>query len=267
MSIIKENIRFTGENMNLKIVLNSRDNFIGYQQEIDGLTQLTTTDLINPAIDGETRRFKYDPDLGNTVLSFYFYSGNTYNVSFLNAGFTQNEINSNSNKLLNSFFILDFYDTFDVNNQTKIFTTYLTKILDNISNSPIYRVYVEAINQFYYWYIPLSYINTLTGSTGIGYVKFSFYNAKNGNVSLFYNNDNAALTTAEKMFFKVELNLTDKTWKFLTTSFPYLTAYELITSIDYINRINNTFEKFDNKKQEYPTGTTFNYRTGTYLTI
>src|ERR1035437_3649942 len=255
MSIIKEKIRFDGRNMNFKFSLGSNDNFIGFQQEIDSLMQSTTNDLINPAVDAEERRFKLNPIPSNTItLQFKF--SNLSLINFIAAGFTQNEIDQNDTNLLNSYFILDFYNTYDINTQTKIFTTYLTKL----SKFPIYSI--STNNQLYYLYVPISYINGQTGTIVTGYTKFSFFNAKNGTTTLFYNENNESFTTPEKLFFKTELNLINNTWKFITPSYPIIDVKEIINNALYIKRINDTYDNFDNLQQTYPSGNTFTQLNG-----
>jgi hypothetical protein len=281
MSIIREKIRFnnslvglsgtTGTTMNLKISLSSSDNLIEYQQEIDRLTQFTTLDLVNPVTDGEERRFKLNPNPNADItLIFQFYStiALAYLNTFLYAGFTANEIINSSLSVLNSFFILDFYDTFDINSQTKIFTTYLTKILAP-TNGIYYSQYIigtSSNNQFYRWYVPLSYMKAQSGTTVTGYVKLSFFNAKTGKITTFYNADNASLTTPEYLFFKAQLDLVNKTWKFLTASYPTITAKEVINNTLFADKVNNTVANKDDLKQNPPSGNTYNYKTNTYFT-
>lgn len=263
--LIKEKVRvnsnISGGTVNFKFSLSSNDNFIGYQQEIDSLTQVTALDLVNPVVDVETRRFKLISTPTSTIpLQFKFSSTPpTSPLSFVAAGFTQNEINENTLNLLNSFFIMDFYDTYDTNNQTKIFRTYLTKIKEQYP-APVYII--NPNNQLYYWYVPISY---MTGTTRIGYVKFSFFNAKFGTTTLFYNEDNISLTTPERLFFMVELNNTYKTWRFIS---PYniIKATEIINNTLYINKVNDTYTKFNNLAQAYPSGNTYNYINNNYIT-
>ena len=280
MSIIREKIRFnssligtsgttgttlTGHSMNIKFSLGSCENFTEYGEDIDNLTQFTVLGLVNPVIDGEVRRFKLNP-IPNSyitlIFKFYNVTATTYQTLLTAAGFTTNEINNNDLNILNSFFILDFYDTFDLNSQAKIFTTYLTKL----NNLLIYTIGVSNSNQLYPWYIPLSYIlpNAQTGSTAIGYVKLSFYNAKTGNITPFYNQDNESLTTPERIFFKVQLDLINMTWKFLTASYPTITAKEIANNVLYIDKVNNTVDSMDNLQQNPPSGNTYNYKTNTY---
>jgi hypothetical protein len=303
MQIIREKIRFnsliSGGTMNLRFSLSSNDDFLGYQQEIDNLTQFVSLDLVNPVNDLEKRRFKSQNSmLLAPKLSFQFYStiiisgvdNSQYYTppSFVIGSnmFTEAEIASSSPNWLNSFFILDFYDTYDTYTQTKIFTTYLTKkgigtvtaTTINIFGIPYtYNTYstptptytVDDSNQLYYWYVPVSFINTqlnLGNTIFTGYVKFSFYNAKTGKIVLFYNKDNesgAISKTPEKMFFKTELNLVNKTWKFITTTPPYVNAKEMINNTAYITKVNSTVESINNLAQNPPSGDTFTYLTGT----
>ena len=140
MSIIKETIKFNNLDINLKFPLSLGDNLLGYQQEVDNQVAATETALINPVVDTEVRKFIYNSSVSATNLKFYF-NFFTNAVSFINAGFTYSEIITSNVKLLNSFFILDFYDTYNSNTQTKIFTTYLTKILGSNGNTPNYKIF------------------------------------------------------------------------------------------------------------------------------
>lgn len=268
MSIIKEKILYNSQDMNLKFTINSDNSFVDFQQEIDNLTQVTSNSLINPVQDSEVRRFKLTP---NTTETFNFYFANSsgnYDTSFINAGFTQNEINNNDITLLNSFFILDFYNSFETGNQTKIFSTYLTKILGNNNNKPIYNINSSISNQFYNLYVPISFINAQKSTIVVGYSKFSFFNSKNGynGIKLFYNQDYETYNTSEKMYFKTTLDLVNMTWVINTPSYPNVNIKQLITSTDYIKKINDSFDTVDNKKQVFPTGNTFNYQHADYFT-
>jgi hypothetical protein len=262
--MLKEKIKLTGNNISINFGISNEDNFLGLQQEIDNHVEVVSVDLINPALDLEERRFKFPPATEYMTLSFDFYyqPTNIYVNSFLFAGFTNNNINSKSDSFLNSFFILDYYDTFDENTQTKIFTTYLTKL----GSVPKYTI--SPLNQLFSLYVPISYTNVQTGSTVTGYSKLSFYNASynsNNNVVLFYNDENANLTTPEKMYFKTVLNLTDNTWSFVTTTLhPNFIAKQLITSTAYIQKTNDAVANYNNQQQNYPAGVNFNYKTGKY---
>lgn len=283
MPIIKERIKFENQDVNLKINLGVGNRFSGYQQEIDNLTEETKVELTNPITDNEVRRFQYGGTLANLV--FYFTAnGTVYQNSFGTAGarFEDAEIDDYSNKIRNSFFTMDFYDSFDDYTQTRIFTIYQTQVLDGEKSGsipipiPKYQIYSDTVNQFYSWYVPKTFIdqNIQSGATTVtGYVKFSFYNAKYGNMALFYNKDyvnpeNPA--SPERMYFKVQLNLNSMTWKFNYSGDNYppnAVAYQLPFTNAYSQKTNESIENFDNKKQDYPDDNTFDSETGNYVTL
>ncbi len=263
MPIIRERIKFENQDVNLKINLGINNSFSGYQQEINDLTEETKIEITNPIIDNEVRRFRY----GGSAMNLFFYftvDGTTYINSFstTGAGFTSTEISDNASKILNSFYTMDFYDTFNNYTQTKIFTIYQTQILSGEKSSgtpiPKYNINSNNTNQFYSWYIPKSFIdqNIATGSTTItGYIKFNFYSAKSGKVLLFYNKDNQNLKTPEKLYFKVSLDLINMTWRFVNGGDKK--AYQIPITNAYYTKVNNSVDNFDNKKQKYPEGNTF----------
>ena len=271
---IKETIKFKGNDVFLNIPLKIGNSLVDYQQEIDNLNEKAKEDLINQVVDNEVQRFSYKSGLLPTNLSFYFNNDSTsfYNSFLLyGAGFTIDEIEKRSNNILNSFFIMDFYDSFNSYTQKKIFTTYLTKIIDgeksNGRSIPTYNIDSNIPNQFYHWYVPKTYLDPYLYSgytTIVGYIKFSFYNAKDGKISLFYNKANQSLNTPEKMYFNAYLYLNTMEWQ-LSTDIPQ--AYEVYSSNKYVNRVNDRTNTFDNKKQNYPIGNTFQSDDGTYITV
>lgn len=157
MPVIKETIKQNNLDVTLKINLGSGINLSGFQQEIDNLTELTKDELINPIIDNEVRRFQYKSENGAVNLTFYF--SNTPQPLFSHAGFSPSEIIVGSPIITNSFFIMDYYDTYDSYTQTKIFSTYLTQILSGVNKQPNYKIYSDTVNQFYSWYVPKWYVD------------------------------------------------------------------------------------------------------------
>lgn len=271
MQIIKEKIVFNGNDGIVKIPLSSYDGFLGSQQEIDNLTDNMSKDLINPPIDGEKIKFTFKSINIYNKLDFRF---NTPTPLFANsdAGFTEIELMRGSANVLNSFFILDYYDSYNQNVQSRIFTTYITKI----GHFPIYIIGIHpnthelVNNQISNLYIPKWYLNKFT-TRAIGYAKLSFYNAKSGNTTLFYNNAFANYTTQLKMYFRVDLDLVHRTWRFMEVINNIVDARALTTSAGYTARIDNTLTKQKNIKQVYPPvvgsdapATIFDYNTGTY---
>ena len=104
--------------MNINFTLSSRDSFTGYQQEIDNLTEFTSIELVNPEVDVEVRRFKLIPSVPSVILNFNFYSGSVYGTSYTYAGF-MTDTDQKSTAKQNSFYILDFYDTYNTYTQRK----------------------------------------------------------------------------------------------------------------------------------------------------
>ena len=268
MSIIKENIWYNGEDMNLKINFGAHDNFDGWQQEIDRQTSVVTADSINDVVDEEKRRFKKEGGTGTLRLKFNFWNGATHVPDYNAAGFTDNELDTQTLNVRNSFWIFDYYDSFDSNNQQKIFTQYMTKMgkLPRYPQNSEFNLDGKQ-DQLYYWQIPLSYLNTITGNTVTGYMKISFFNAKTGAVQLFVNKANSSYYTGQKMFFEATLDVTNMTWLFATSNYPVVEGDELVNSA-YVERVNETVDKFDNQKQVPPTGNTFTYNFNdvTYVT-
>lgn len=268
MSIRREKISFTGLDLNLKIQLNSSNKLSGLQQEVDEFTKVKSTQQINGITDGEVRRFTLNAS--NQLIKFYFSGGTSFQSKFTTAGFTVNEIENLSSNFTNSFFILDFFDSVSTTEQTKIFSTYLTKLdSNNQSNDPINSIYeIDNSFQWYYLNVPVNFIDGFDDYV-TGYSRFSFYDAKSGKIRVFYNHANNNLTTPEKMYVRTKLDLNNKRWSFLyssgNVSYTDVELRELANSQQYIDKYNNTFNNFDNLQQTYPTGSTFNYSGGTYF--
>jgi hypothetical protein len=294
MSIIKETIKYipipTGTTqiiatghpvstgitgiININFGISAEDGFLGLQQEIDNLTEVVGLDVVNPELDVEQRKIKYKLGITPITLQFWFHvpnTGNSWVNDFYTAGFKTNDIFTLTQRMLNSCFIMDFYDTYDTNTQTKIFSTYLTKLIGNDAYgnkvyTPNYTIGGGAINQLYYWYVPVWY---LTGSTITGYTKFTFYNAISGKTALFYNPDNDTVTpqgyvNPQKMYLKSIIDVRNKTWQIQTSSFPTVRLNQLWSSTAYSDKVDNTVQNFKNEAQDYPSGSTFNYVDGKY---
>ena len=261
MSVIKYITTPTDSYVNFKINLDNKRDLLGLQQEIDSLTQVVSNVMINDVNDLEVEKYIYSPELSDTYFKFLFtQDGSSYDYKFTNAGFTIDEVNKNAKNFLGSFFIVDFYDTYDTDSQTKIFSAYLTLL----GQEGKYLINSSAKSQLNYWYVPKSYITSLSGNSSTIYFKFSFFNAKTGQIVLFYNLENENSTLGDKLYFTGNLNLTNKYWN-LTTTESLITAKQLWSSNDYIKRVNDTTTKFNNYKQSYPKGGTFDYNNRKYI--
>lgn len=286
MSIIKEKIQFTGRDINIKLNFGGGNNLYGYDQEVNSLLLGEANESINPYDDNEVLRFSLAPKppqfTGETRLFLEFYSSvlDEYSDSLLYAGFTENEVRNYEETLRNSFFIFDFYNNFNQYNQDKIVTRYFTKVNivgrlgrrrrgDNVSG-----VTIVNIPQVFYMNLPMNYLNETEDNILIGYLSIKFFNSKRSKLYQFYNNDfhsgTAFLTNSpERMYFKTIINKENKTWTVDTPSMqqdnPMIHGRELITSQAYIDKIDNTLDKLDNIKQQYPLGDAFDYRDQTYV--
>jgi hypothetical protein len=265
---IKETIKFKGTDTFIKIPFSIANNLVDYQQEIDNANEEAKKESINEVIDHEVRRYTYN-EPSSTILKFFFGTGHNVEFGVNGAGFSEADITNGGDTLLNSFYILDFYDSFNDQTQTKIFTTYMTQILTGELDVgvpiPEYTISNSSAYQFNSWYVPQDYLDPFlySGYTVItGYVKLSFFNAKTGRVTLFYNKANDGLNTPQKMYFTAYLYPATMGWQFITDT-PE--AYEVAAGNAYAQRINDRVDGFDNLQQEYPEGLIFE-DDGTYST-
>lgn len=266
MSIIQQKIKFTGNDLNIQIPISAVPAQLGLQQEIDNYVLEKTTGSINAVTDVEVIRFKYLTT--GKEMEFAFNSGSNYYPYFSLAGFTTDEIEEQNLNYLNSFFILDFFDSTSPANQTKIFSTYLTNLSENVTDEGYSRYNVESTFQLFELDVPASFFGT--GTTYNAYARFSFYNAKTGKIAVFFNKVKDSIDpppTNEKMFFRLVLNKNTKKWYIHSDSMEgnTMAARELASSPAYLEKYNDTFEDFENQEQSYPSGNVF-IDTGRYET-
>lgn len=271
MQINKETIKLKRSDASIRINIGSTlNNGLGIQEQIETLTNTTSHALINPHVDREVFRFKLKQVYG--IYTFKFYFGDNTNTSLINAGFSQDELNIQALNVANSFFILDFYDSYNPSIQNKLFTTYITQIGRSSEYTlgvlPVNYTQLNFNNQAYYWYVPKWFLNENSKYIVKNiYLKLSFYNAKTGKVCTFYNNANGSLKTPEKQYIKCSLDLNEKNWYIINNTNNIFVLKELVTSDEYLKRINNTFETTDVILQQFPTGNTYNYKTNSYVNL
>ena len=247
----------TGDNQkNIRINLGSNESFLGYQQEINNYTEIASVGLINETADPEMRKFKYNAD--NPYIA-----GINLQFNFTEPQFTIDEITGNTLNVLNSFYAMEIYDDFNESKNIKLSTNYFTKDFKITDN---YAIDQNNKNQFFYLYLPESFVLQQTGTTATTYSRFLFYNAKSGKTSVFFN-QYVNPDTEEYTYFNIQINLMNKTWKF--TQATGLININQISEIDsaFINKVNDNVTNFDQLKQSYPSGKTFNYLTQSYFTL
>lgn len=261
MSIIQQKIYLSknASGATISFPLSAGINISGYQQEIDGITEQTKQELINPIEDFEITRFRYSNGSGNRLSFNFLNSSNTSrNTTYTNAGFTSAEISEPADVFRNSFFILNFYDTYSSNTQTRLFTNYQTKL----GSTPLFQLDDNESYEMCYANVPNWFLETENSTFIVAYLKLSFYNAKDGKLQLFFNQSINNINDPKNLYFTVYFYPQTKTWRFTRDE----TASEVNPTYAYVQRNNDTFQNFENKKQTYPTGNVFE-DDGTYDTV
>ncbi len=256
MQLIRKKIKFIPTvDQNIEFVLSENVNLSGFQDDIDNFVAEETGLSINDVEDKET--FRYLPDATMT-MKIYFYSGTSYSVDYTYAGFTTGETSQRDEVILRSFYLMQVYDSTSTENQTLLHTGYYNgfNFIQENDVDAIYYFYLEDEDEFTNLYIPQWFIESMTGDTVDLYCKLSFYNAKTGELQLF-SQAHGLLgsfikpTTDEDMYTTITLS---------ASTFQYdpsaMYAHEL-KNTDFVDKVNNTVDSFDNLKPTYPTGDTF----------
>jgi len=266
MCIIQHKIINNGKDKIIKIALTQPIDYLGYEESLDNFINETTNNNINDVDDSEKFKFKYLDSNKNNKINIYFkyYSGNTYDYNYKFIGFVEDDINFNKTSFKNSFYVIDVFDNYNTQIQNKVTSNYLT-VLGNSINSNYIIDYTGNSKQLSYLYIPVNFIeNVVTGNTITLYVRLSFYNAKTGKLHLFYNSENEFLLTEEKYYYKILLDKTNKSFKYIVNNIDII-PLEVINN-EYIDKFNRSLTILPQKQQNYPAGNTFNYIDGTYYT-
>ena len=255
MRLVKEKIKLKNEDVTLKIELCSNNNLNGLEESINDFVQEEIEQSINSIIDGDKTRFLPDAQV-EYIFNFFNSTTSDFTPSLLNAGFTNVDISNREEFVLRSFYIIQLFDSINIENQILIHNGYYNGfnfIFENGTNS---SYLITEDDEFSNFYILNNFINEITGSTTVNlFAKFLFYNAKTGKLQVFFNEDNENLTTEEKMYFQVTLDLLTKTYTFFPSNI--LNIKELVNE-EFVDKTNDTLSSFVNEKPTFPTGTTFN---------
>lgn len=265
MSIIKKKIEIIPNvDKIIKIPLRNIIDFSGKQDVINNFIYNKENESINDIVDGEKYRY-YSSTNYNLRFKFYNTSTSEYGYDLRYINFTDSELDSFNKNILNSFFIVEIFDDYKIETQTRLHIGYYSGSLflfENIDNreesidnreESIYTINNNI--EFGDYYISNS---IFIDNTQLVYIKYSFYNAKTGKIHLFYNEDNEAIQTEKKLYVLATLsNMTKKYSKSGNVNLK-----ELVDT-SYTNKINNTINSIDNKKPTYPDGAIFNID-GTY---
>lgn len=252
MSIIKTTVKRNDNTVRIRLPLKNNSNSYGEEQEKQSLMSSVADDLINPAIDGDVKIFKPKQEQRIYVNFFNVYYDDSYSM----IDFDLNDIKSNIDYVINSFYFIDFFDTTNQLNQTRLFRVYVNKINTSGIQSALKATFPDSgdyvKSEFINWYIPNNLNNNGTLKV---FAKFSFYNALNGNVISFRNNK-----TDGSIFFPCEINFIDRTWKFDESTFD---IYQIVSET-YNEKINDPVNNLDNLRQNLPQGSYFDDETISY---
>jgi len=188
---------------------------IDKSRDINNFINKTTIKSINPIIDVEKTIFR-----SKTNVSIIPYiidtSTNTYTNIFLNTLFTVEDISNYSEGFIKSFYLLEFYDSNDIANQSLIFDKrlYLRPVISKDTNT------IENANTD----ISFNNFNILIGNNinlekdliidkYCLYLKVRFFSAKTGLLYLFKNNNDLKFNN-ESLFLKINLDKVDNYWNF-----------------------------------------------------
>jgi hypothetical protein len=256
--------KFLNDNLDKNIKLNLKNGFDVYfdESDISLIAQTKEEERINPYLDSEKIRFKFEQPTPNLLLSFSFRSGNTlsFNTTYKHAGFTQTELNQNQTSFINSFYAMEVYDSVNSKIQNLLSTTYIKPITSNRYTGSTNIRFLTTDEQTKIL-IPKTFIAQQTGTSVNVYIKFSFYNAKTGKIIPFF--DNLFIPkSGETIFYKLtQLNITGRTY---AMNIGFLDSFKEFSNTGYTTNINNRFDNIQLKSLVFPTGTTFT-ASGTYI--
>lgn len=252
----------------LKIKRNSNDNVITVglttKSDLTGLSESNESfylnelqKSINSAEDEEIIVFKYRL---NTI--FFSFAFNPSSATLTSQGFTEDEINAPSEGLQRSFFFYQVFDSPNVYNQNLLYTNYYNGF-DFFTNGDN-TIYDVSRNIFTNINIARNQMGGI--ADGKLYLRFYFFNGKTGEVKTLINREKQNLTTTDKIFHEMNLNLSDNTYTFSTLSTSITLRVIETDNPDYANKINNNQQKQLNQSPQTPIGSGFN-DDGTYEEI
>lgn len=263
MSILRQKLKLVpNKDQNIQISIPANVGLNGLQEDIDDFVAEETGLSINDVQDAET--FRYKPN-NSFTMEVNFFSGGTYSPAYTQAGFTTGETSTRNEVILRSFFLLQVYDSVLIENQTLLHSGYYNgfNFIRVNDTEAVYTFNPANDTEFNNLYIPQSFINNISGDTVDLFGKISFYNAKTGELQLF-SQKHGTLGSFEQPLIDEDLYFTiTLTASTMQYNQPIIYAHEL-QNADYVEKVNETIESFENQRPTYPTGNTF-VNTGQYI--
>jgi hypothetical protein len=234
-------------------------NLLGYDDDVSTLVSDETNSSINKEVDGEVRRIL---PLTTKQIQFRFWNGASYVTFVAPTEFPSPFTDFNTNAAKKSFYIIQLFDTFKDEVQSKKHTGYLNGY--DFAKSNLTSIYTFSSDmEFSNLYVPQSVLDGMSGVTTDFYIKFLFYSAKSGTFYSFFNN-NISSTTQEKLYHKISINPNTLRYSFS----PDVAIIELneLLNANYKSFINNTVDSIPVEKPNFPAGNTFT-NDGEYISV
>jgi len=268
--------QLVGANDNyIKVSLkNDGFDFVDYSEDNTDLLTSSKEENVNPFDDGEKKMFR--PIEGDYTFTFNFLDNNYWNrYTFTKFDLTEDILNL-SESFINSFYVVQVYDTFNSKNQILLSTGYYNVFnfakIANQTNNNISTHIINSSSEALQIYLPLDYINSFTGNTFDIYIRYFFYNAKSGAFIPFYNKGATNLPSPTTptilvnnetdIYLKVNVNKSTRKYDLSAMSL----YFNQFNNPEYNNLINSTVESIPLEKPTYPSGTSFTSN-GNYETL
>lgn len=253
--MLKYKIKLLGNSITIPINLEMGNvDYVDYKEDHENDFKEEKEKSINPILNSDVVRYK---PTGTIISSFEFYFGTSGTLSFTNAGFTQEEIDSKADVFINSHFIIQAYDSADSIKQVLLHTNYLNS---NDTFSPgSATLSVTTAMESMMTYLPKTFLDSASENFTL-YFKYLFYNAKTGKLSTF-TQQLPQLTIESQMYFPMSFTKSSR-------SYVLASNYKMkeLPSSQYTDIVDNSVESIRLEKPTYPTGNNFTVE-GTYNQI
>jgi hypothetical protein len=260
-------IRPTTDNY-VDIPIEMKWDFAGHDDSISEYQEEMVKEIIGSPNDFEISRFSHNSDIdGNTDINyeFYFYDNvspitattvtqTNWGISYINEGFTNEEVYYYSKPFTKSFFKLDFYDTTDEKTQQIYFTIILpvqqgefmsvslNALLPNVDiRKPKFKLdYIGDKEGFFiYWLRDRNFydINKFYMSSKFFDAKLGVYVVMTNTPQPLINPNKFNFLPQDYFYYKVNLDYNNKTYEVSSTS-TTLRVGEALTPIKWYEYVN-----------------------------
>ena len=254
-------IKLRENDQTMIVPLKGINNLSGYDDDVLATSSIETTDSINVGDDAETRRLL--PAVTNSIqFQFWETTSNSF-VNLVAPDEFSGSTDFNTSAAKNSFYVIQLYDTFKDESNSKKHTGYYNGF-DFAKTNLVSSYNFSPDNEFSNLYVSQKVLDGLSGLTRDFYIKFLFYSAKSGKFYSFINQNTPSVITQEKMYHKITINPNLLNYTFNPNYSPLLLRE--LRNPAYDTFINNTVQSIPVEKPVYPSGNTFE-NTGNYITV